>query len=91
LNGAEAVAEIETTGGATFKARCDHPKGAPENPLSRAEIEDKLRVYAEDRLPAARISDVIAAVNRLEELANVRELMDMLRQGPLRRRGERAA
>jgi 2-methylcitrate dehydratase PrpD len=91
LNGAEAVAEIETAGGATFKARCDHARGAPENPLSRAEIEDKLRAYAGDRLPAARIDDVIAAVDRLEDLGNVRELMDRLRQGPLRARGERAA
>jgi 2-methylcitrate dehydratase PrpD len=91
LNGAEAVAEIETVGGATLKARCDHARGAPENPLSRAEIEDKLRAYAVDRLPAARIDDVIAAVGRIEDLGNVRELMDMLRQGPLRARGERAA
>jgi 2-methylcitrate dehydratase PrpD len=91
LTGAEAVAEVETTTGATFKARCDHPKGSPENPLSRAEIEGKLRAYAVDRLPASRIEDVIATVNRIEDLGNVRELMDMLRQGPARARGERAA
>jgi 2-methylcitrate dehydratase PrpD len=91
LNGAEAVVEIETAGGATFKTRCDHAKGAPENPLARAEIEGKLRAYAVDRLPASRIDEVIAAVNRIEDLGNVRELMDMLRHGPLRTRGERAA
>jgi hypothetical protein len=34
---------------------------------------------------------VIAAVNRLEDLASVRELMDMLRQGSRRAKGERAA
>ncbi len=91
LNGAEAVAEIETAGGATFTARCDHAKGAPENPLTRTEIEDKLRVYAVDRLPASRIDEVIAAVNGIEDLGNVRELMDLLRHGPQRARGERAA
>jgi 2-methylcitrate dehydratase PrpD len=91
LNGAEAVAEIETVGGATFKTRCDHAKGAPENPLSRAEIEDKLRVYAVERLPASRIDEVIAAVNGIEDLGNVRELMDLLRHDPQRARGERAA
>ena len=91
LNGAEAVVEIETAGGATLQARCDHAKGAPENPLAREEIEGKLRAYAVDRLPASRIEEVIAAVNRLEDLGDVRELMDMLRHGPLRTRGERAA
>jgi hypothetical protein len=44
-----------------------------------------------DRLPAARIETVIDAVNRLEDFGNVRELMDMLRHGPLRARDERAA
>ena len=39
----------------------------------------------------ARIEEVIAAVNRLEDLASVRELMDMLRRGSSRARGERAA
>ena len=60
------------------------------SPVS-AEIEGKLRAYAVDRLPAARIETVIDAVNRLEDFGNVRELMDMLRQGPPRARGERAA
>ena len=67
------------------------PRGSSENPLSRAQIEDKFRTYAKDRLPAARIEEVIAAVNRLEDLASVRELMDMLRRGSSRARGERAA
>ena len=91
LTGAQAVVEIAMAGGATHKARCDHPKGSFENPLSRAQVEDKFRTYAEDRLPAPRIEDVIDAVNGLEELASVRKLMDMLRHGPLRTRGERAA
>jgi hypothetical protein len=34
---------------------------------------------------------VIAAVNGLEDLKSVRALMDMLRQGPQRAKGERAA
>ena len=91
LTGAQAVVEIETAGGTTFKARCEHAKGAPENPLTRAEIEDKFRIYAVGRLPASRIDEVIAAVNRIEDLGNVRELMDLLRHGPQPARGERAA
>ena len=56
-----------------------------------AEVEDKFRIYAKDRIAAARIDEVIAAVNRLEDLASVRELMDMLRHGSSRTKGERAA
>ena len=87
----QAVVEIETADGTTFAARCEHAKGSPENPLTRAQIEGKFRTYAADRLPPSRIDEVIAAVNRLEDLGDVRELMDMLRHGPLRTRGERAA
>jgi 2-methylcitrate dehydratase PrpD len=91
LTGAQTVVEIETAGGNKLTARNDHARGSFENPLSRAQVEDKCRTYAQDRLPAARIEEVIAVVNGIERLSSVRELMDMLRQGPLRKRGERAA
>ena len=91
LTGVQAAVEIEMRGGATLRARCEHARGSFENPLSRAEVEDKFRVYAKDRMTPARIEEVIAAVNRLEDLASVRELMDMLRRGSSRARGERAA
>jgi 2-methylcitrate dehydratase PrpD len=91
LTGVQARVEIETTGGATLQARCEHARGSFENPLSRAEVEDKFRIYAKDRIAAARIDEVIAAVNRLEDLESVRELMDMLRHGSSRTKGERAA
>jgi 2-methylcitrate dehydratase PrpD len=91
LSGVQAAVEIDMRGGATLQARCEHARGSFENPLSRAEVEDKFRVYAKDRMTPARIEQVIAAVNRLEDLASVRELMDMLRRGSSRARGERAA
>jgi 2-methylcitrate dehydratase PrpD len=91
LTGSQAVVEIELAGGATLRARCDHPRGSLENPLSRAQVEDKFRTYATERLPAARVEKVIDAVNGLEDLGSVAGLMDLLRQGPLRSRGERAA
>src|SRR6478609_1759721 len=90
LTGAQAVVAIEMADGTTFEARCEHPRGSFENPLSRAQIEGKFRTYAGSRIPPARGEEVIAAVNRLEELASVRDLMDMLRQGPQRAKGERA-
>jgi 2-methylcitrate dehydratase PrpD len=91
LTGAQAIAEIETTGGDRLAARCDHARGSFEHPLTRAQVEDKFRTYAVERLPPARADEVIAAVNGLEHLRSVRELTDMLRQEPQRARGGRAA
>jgi 2-methylcitrate dehydratase PrpD len=71
--------EAETTDGRTLAARCEHSKGSPENPLTRAQIEEKFRIYARGRLPAAHIDEVIGTVARLEDLKSTRGLMDLLR------------
>ena len=80
-----------TADGKTLSARCDHPRGSPENRLSRAQIESKFRTYARGRLSDGQIEDVIAAVVRLEELGSVRTLMDALRETPRRERAPIAA
>lgn len=85
LAGVQSVVEAELSDGRTASARCDHPKGAPENPLSRAEIEEKFRAYGRALLPPARIEEAIGAVGRLEELKSVRLLMDVLRSGAEKR------
>ena len=78
LTGVQAVVEIETDGG-TLTARCDHPRGSAENPLSRAQIESKFRTYADGVLTPSAIAGTIEAVGDLENLGSVRKLMDMLR------------
>ncbi len=90
LSDAQAVVEIEMTGGGALSASCDQPRGSFENPLSRAEVEDKFRTYAKARLSPSRVEDVIGAVNALEDLASVRALMDLLRPTS-RQQDERAA
>jgi len=79
LSGVQAVVEARLVNGTTISVRCDHPRGAAENPLTRAQIEDKFRTYAKTRLPAARIEGVIEAVAALENLGSARELMGSLR------------
>jgi 2-methylcitrate dehydratase PrpD len=86
LSGVQALAEVEMMNGEKFSVRCEHPLGAPENRLSRAQVEDKFRTYAKGRLSDVRIEDVIGAVVRLEHQASVRTLMDMLRVPPQRER-----
>ncbi|MBV8751316.1 MAG: MmgE/PrpD family protein [Hyphomicrobiales bacterium] len=78
LTGVQATAEIEMSDGSKLSGRCEHPRGSPENPLSRAQIVEKLRTYAPDRISAAAIDEVVRAVDRFEDLAPVRRLMDVL-------------
>ncbi|MBO0757015.1 MAG: MmgE/PrpD family protein [Bradyrhizobiaceae bacterium] len=89
LSGVQAIAEVEMRDGSTLSARCDHPRGSPENPLSRAQIETKFRTYGRTRLSAGQIEKVIATVSGLEELQSARELLDTLRQ-PTRSQRERS-
>jgi 2-methylcitrate dehydratase PrpD len=82
LRGVAAVVEVETVDGHSFSARCVEPLGAPENRLSRAQIEAKFRTYAAERLSQSRIDDIIDAVVRLEDQGSARTLIDMLRAAP---------
>ncbi len=79
LVGPQALVEAETVDGTTITVRCNHPKGSPENPLSRAQIEGKFRTYAKNRLPESRVEEALGLVSRLEELGSTRTLMDLLR------------
>jgi 2-methylcitrate dehydratase PrpD len=91
LTGVQATAEIELADGTKLSARCDHPRGSPENPLARTEIEAKLCTYAPDRISSAAIDEVVRAVDRLEDLASVRRLMELLRAEPRAQRAPKRA
>jgi len=85
LSGVQCVVEAHTVDGRTVNVRCDHPRGSPENPLTRAQIEDKFRTYAQGLLPGAGIEEAIRAISNLEDLKSVRGLMDLLRAGDEKR------
>jgi 2-methylcitrate dehydratase PrpD len=78
VSGSQAIVDVETTDGVTFSERCEHPLGSYENPLSRLQIEQKFRTYAKGTMPEAAISEVISAVDRLEDLGSARKLMELL-------------
>ncbi len=82
IAGSQAMVNIDMADGETLSARCEHPLGSYENPLSRAQIEQKFRSYARGVLSDARVADVIGAVAGLENLGSVRGLMDMLQTAP---------
>lgn len=79
LNGVQAIVEAETVQGRTIKVRCDTPRGAPENPLKREQIEAKFRTYAAARLQKPVIEEIVRQVNRLEDVSSVAKLMSLLR------------
>jgi 2-methylcitrate dehydratase PrpD len=75
VEGTGAAIEIRTVDGAVHTDRRAAPKGDPTDPLTRAEIEDKLRTAAAGFLSADAVERIIALVGNLEHLGNVRELL----------------
>ena len=79
VEGTGAAIEVRTVDGAVHTDRRAAPKGDPTDPLTRAEIEDKLRTAAAGFLPDDAVKRVIALIGDLEHLGNVRELLAALR------------
>ena len=82
LSGSQAKVELVLADDTTRFAHCEHPLGSFENPLSRAQVEQKFRDYAAGVLPQMQIEKTIEAVNSLETFGSVRGLMALLRAGP---------
>jgi 2-methylcitrate dehydratase PrpD len=67
--------EITLTDGRVVRERQDRPRGGPDAPLTRAEIEAKFRGNAGLALPAGQVERVIAAVSGLDAGAPLAELL----------------
>jgi 2-methylcitrate dehydratase PrpD len=70
--------EITLTDGRVLRERQDRPRGGPDAPLTRAEIEAKFRGNAGLALPAGQVERVIAAVRGLADGAPLAELLAAL-------------
>ena len=82
LSDSQAKVELVLADDTTRFAHCEHPLGSFENPLSRAQVEQKFRDYAAGVLPQMQIEKTIEAVNGLETFGSVRGLVALLRAGP---------
>lgn len=80
LSGGQCIATVETKDGDRFTARCDYPLGAPENPVTQQQIEDKFRTYAGTRLTDTQVEGAIDAVNKLETLDSAMTLVELLQK-----------
>lgn len=81
LTAEQAIVEAHMKDDTVLSAHCKAAKGTPENPLTRAEIEDKFRRAANGRLAQAQVERVLQTISQLEDLKSVRSLMDTLRSG----------
>lgn len=72
---------VTTTDGAVFAEQVDLPTGTPSRPLSFADIERKLRdclAHAGQPISAARADRLVDTVAGLEELDDVRAMIDLV-------------
>ncbi len=79
VEGTGAAIEVRTTDGKVHADRRNAPKGDPSDPLTRAEIEDKLRTAAAGHLGGDVVKRIVSLVAGLEDLRDVRELTAALR------------
>jgi 2-methylcitrate dehydratase PrpD len=70
--------EITLTDGRVLRERQDRPRGGPDAPLTRTEIEAKFRGNAALALPADKVERVIQAVSRLAADTPLAELLASL-------------
>ena len=73
-----AWAEVDTRDGRTLRSEIDYPKGDPENALSWDEMKQKFIGLSSAVMSPQRQQDVIAAVEDLENMADVRRLASLL-------------
>ena len=73
-----AVVKLILQSGESREVEVIFPKGHPNNRMSPAEVEDKFRTCARDRVPPARQEKIIEKARELEKLASVAELMSDL-------------
>jgi 2-methylcitrate dehydratase PrpD len=69
-----AIVQVTTTDGRQFEHFTKYPPGTKENPLSVEGVNAKSRDLISPVLGAARTDKLIAMVNRLEAVADIREL-----------------
>jgi 2-methylcitrate dehydratase PrpD len=66
--------EVVLKSGVRHRKHVDYPRGAPQNPATRAELEAKFDAVSASALPAASRARVIAMVRTLDRLPRIADL-----------------
>ena len=73
-----AWVEVTMRGGQILRSDTAYPKGDPENALTWDEMKEKFRTLSRPVVSEARQREIIAAVESLEDMRDVRELAYLL-------------
>ena len=73
-----AWAEVRTTDGRTLRSELFNPTAAPENPVTWDEMQNKFKLLAAPVISNQRQQEIMAAVDSLEQLDDVRQLASLL-------------
>jgi 2-methylcitrate dehydratase PrpD len=74
-----ATVEATLNDGRKVVSHFDYPKGDPENPASMDEVRRKFDLLTEKFLDQKRRDRIVEEVSRLEKVANIANLADLLR------------
>jgi 2-methylcitrate dehydratase PrpD len=77
--------EVILKDGRRLKEIVPYSKGLPENPMSAAEVEEKFHSLVDPILPPGRPKQIIDAVNQVEKIRNIDELVQLLVVPPTKR------
>jgi 2-methylcitrate dehydratase PrpD len=76
-----SIVEVKTTDGLRHVRDVTYPKGSPENPVTAAELKRKFGTLTRDVLGADQREEIARAVDRLEDLEEIGQLIQWLRPG----------
>jgi 2-methylcitrate dehydratase PrpD len=77
--------EVEMTDGRVLKEIVTYSKGMPENPMSADEVKEKFRSLVDPILPAGRPQEIIDAVDSIEKITKIDDLVRLLVVPPSKR------
>jgi 2-methylcitrate dehydratase PrpD len=64
--------------GRVIEGHVDFARGAPQNPLSQAEVEEKFERLASMALPAGQVQELKKRINSLEAIEDIRAVTRLL-------------
>ena len=79
VEGTGAVVEVTDASGATYVDRRAVPRGDAQDPLTRAEIEQKFRLATRGRMSTERTEHTLDLLENLEQVEHLSELCQALR------------
>lgn len=78
-NGRQALVRVKTRGGRWLAKRVDLARGEPEDPLTQAEFEGKVRGLCKSIMGEGKIAAFLATVSGIEKQKNLEELLLLLK------------